>query len=247
MAINKFKTSNYWIIGKHAVNAALNNKRRAKYRLCITPENQEKININTLEFKPEIMSRAEISKLTENDIHQGIALLTKPLEKKNLNSYLKQNIDIKKIFIILDQINDSQNIGAIIRSAAAFSVSGIIMLDKNSPNENSTLSKAAVGALEIMPIFKVNNLVQTIKLLKKNNFWTIGLEAQATKTLKEINESTKLLSDNVAIAMGSESKGLRNLVKDKCDITARINIKNSVESLNVSVALGISLYEMNRS
>ena len=241
MTANKFKTSNYWIIGKHAVIAALNNKRRAKYRLCITPENQEKININILELKPEIMSRSEISKLTDNDFHQGIALLTKPLEKQNLNSYLKQNIDIKKIFIILDQINDSQNIGAIIRSAAAFSVSGIIMLDKNSPNENSTLSKAAVGTLEIMPIFKVNNLVQTIKLLKKNNFWTIGLEAQATKTLKEINESTKLLSDNVAIAMGSESKGLRNLVKDNCDITARINIKNSVESLNVSVALGISV------
>ena len=73
------------------------------------------------------------------------------------------------------------------------------------------------------------------------------MEAQAIKTLKEINESTKLLSDNIAIAMGSESKGLRNLVKDNCDITARINIKNSIESLNVSVALGISLYEMNRS
>ena len=91
MTANKFKTSNYWIIGKHAVNAALNNKRRAKYRLCITPENQEKININILELKPEIMSRSEISKLTDNDFHQGIALLTKPLEKQNLNSYLKKN------------------------------------------------------------------------------------------------------------------------------------------------------------
>ena len=213
----------------------------------MTPENNQKIKISNKTLKPEIMSRTEISKLTDNDIHQGIALLTKPLERQNLNNYLKQNINIKKTFIILDQINDSQNVGAIIRSAAAFSVTGIIMLDKNSPNENTSLSKAAVGTLEIMPIFKVNNIVQTIKLLKNNNFWAIGLEAQALKTLKEINENTKLFSENLAIVMGSESKGLRKLVKDTCDITARINIKNSVESLNVSAALAISLYEMNRS
>ncbi len=247
MVKNKSNTLNYWIIGKHAVFAAINNPKRAKYRFCMTPENNQKIKISNKTLKPEIMSRTEISKLTDNDIHQGIALLTKPLERQNLNNYLKQNINIKKTFIILDQINDSQNVGAIIRSAAAFSVTGIIMLDKNSPNENTSLSKAAVGTLEIMPIFKVNNIVQTIKLLKNNNFWAIGLEAQALKTLKEINENTKLFSENLAIVMGSESKGLRKLVKDTCDITARINIKNSVESLNVSAALAISLYEMNRS
>ena len=100
MITNKFKTSNYWIIGKHAVIAALNNKRRAKYRLCITPENQEKININILELKPEIMPRSEISKLTDNDFHQGIALLTKPLEKQNLNSFLKKYKYKKNIYNI---------------------------------------------------------------------------------------------------------------------------------------------------
>jgi len=247
MVNNKVNKFNYWIIGKHAVEAALNNPRREKYRLCITAENYEKFKLNNKKLKPEIMSRSEISKLTDNNINQGIALLTKPLEKQNLNNFLKQNKNIKKIFVILDQINDSQNIGAIIRSASAFSSSGVIILDKHSPNENSALSKAAVGTLEKIPLFKVNNIVQTINLLKKNNFWTIGLEAQASKTLKEINESTKLFSENLAIIMGNEGKGLRNLVKDNCDITARINIKNSIESLNVSVALAISLYEINRT
>ena len=247
MNINKSKILSYWIIGKHAVVGALNNPDRINYRLCITAENYEKIQTNNIKLEPEIMSRTEISKLTNNNIHQGLALLTKPLEKKNLNNYLNQNKNKNKIFIILDQINDSQNVGAIIRSAAAFNASGIIILDKNSPNENSALSKAAAGTLEIMPLFRVSNLVQTIKLLKQNNFWTVGLEAKAIKTLKELNESTKIFSENVAIVMGSESKGIRSLVKDNCDITAKINIKNSIESLNVSVALAISLYEMNRS
>ena len=247
MIINKSKNTNYWIIGKHSVQAALNNPSRINYRLCITQDNYEKLKFTKTKLKPEIMSRLEISKLTNSNIHQGMALLTKPLEKQNLNNFLKKNKDLTKIFIILDQITDSQNIGAIIRSAAAFSATGVIMSDKNSPNENSALSKAAVGTLETLPIFKVNNLVQTIKLLKKNNFWTIGLEAQATKTLKEINETSKLFSENLGIVMGSESKGLRNLVKNNCDITARIEIKNSIESLNVSVALAISLYEINRS
>ena len=247
MIINKSKTLNYWIIGKHAVEGALNNPDRTKYRLCITAENYEKINIDNINIEPEIMSRTDISKLTNNNIHQGLALLTKPLEKQNLNNYLNQNKNKKKIFIILDQINDSQNVGAIIRSATAFNASGIIILDKNSPNENSALSKAAAGTLEIMPLFKVSNLVQTIKLLKQNDFWTIGLEAKADQTLKEINETSQIFSENVAIVMGSESKGIRNLVKDNCDMTAKINIKNSIESLNVSVALAISLYEINRS
>ena len=247
MIINKSKTLKYWIIGKHAVEGALNNPDRTKYRLCITEENYEKINIDNIKIEPEIMSRTDISKLTNNNIHQGLALLTKPLEKQNLNNYLNQNKNKKKIFIILDQINDSQNVGAIIRSATAFNASGIIILDKNSPNENSALSKAAAGTLEIMPLFKVSNLVQTIKLLKQNDFWTIGLEAKADQTLKEINETSQIFSENVAIVMGSESKGIRNLVKDNCDMTAKINIKNSLESLNVSVALAISLYEINRS
>jgi len=159
---------------------------------------------------------------------------------------LKNNMDLTQTFIILDQITDSQNIGAIIRSAAAFSVSGIIMLDKNSPNENSTLSKAAVGTLEKVPLFKVSNIVQAINLLKKYNFWTVGLEAKAIKTLKEISETSKIFSGNLALVMGSESKGIRKLIKNNCDITAKIEIKNSVESLNVSVALAISLYEINR-
>ena len=165
MIINKPKNFNYWIIGKHAVKAALNNPNREKYRLCLTNENFEKINISKTKIKPEIMSRTNISMLTNNTTHQGIALLTRPLEKQNLNNYLNKNKNSKINFIILDKINDSQNIGAIVRTAAAFSSDGIIIMDKNSPYENSTLSKSAVGTLEQMPLFRVNNIVKTLNLL----------------------------------------------------------------------------------
>ena len=245
---NKSNNNSYWIIGKHAVESALKNPRRVKYKLCITKENLASLEIDNLELKPDIMSRSEISIIAENaNTHQGIALLVKPLETNNLNNYLENSKEVKKTFIILDQITDAQNIGAIIRSASAFSASGIIILDKNSPNENATMAKAAVGTLEFMPLFKVTNLVQTLNKLKKYNFWTIGLEAKAAQTLKELSDNTKLFSENIAIVMGSESKGLRELVKNNCDMTAKINIKRSIESLNVSVALAITLYEINRT
>jgi len=239
---------NYWIIGKHAVESALKNSKRIKYRLIITKENFSIIELNGLQIKTDIMMRSEISKLTDNsNTHQGIALLVKPLEKNNLNNYLENSKDKKQTFIILDQITDAQNIGAIIRSASAFSATGIITLEKNSPNENSIMAKAAVGALEFMPLFKVANLAQTINKLKKYNFWTIGLEALADKTLKELSENTEIFSENIGIVMGSEGKGLRDLVKNNCDFTAKINITRSIESLNVSVALAITLYEINRT
>ena len=245
---NKNNNNSYWIVGKHAVESALKNPRRIKYHLCLTKENLASLEINNLELKTDIMSRADISTIADNpNTHQGIALLVKPLDTNNLNNYLESNKESKKTFIILDQITDAQNIGAIIRSASAFSASGIIILDKNSPNENATMAKAAVGTLEFMPLFKVTNLVQTLNKLKKYNFWTIGLEAKAAQTLKELSDNTKIFSENIGIVMGSESKGLRELVKNNCDMTAKINIKRSIESLNVSVALAITLYEINRT
>jgi 23S rRNA (guanosine2251-2'-O)-methyltransferase len=245
---NKKNNQNYWIIGKHAVETALKNSKRIKYHLCATKENFTSLSLNDLQIKTDIMSRAEISKITDNqNTHQGIALLVKPLEANNLNSYLENNRENKKSFIILDQITDAQNIGAIIRSASAFSASGIIILDKNSPNENSIMAKAAVGTLEFMPLFKVTNLVQTLNKLKKYNFWNIGLDAQADQTLKQLCDKTKIFSENIGIVMGSEGKGLRELVRNNCDMTAKINIERSIESLNVSVALAITLYEINRT
>ena len=245
---NKSHNNNYWVVGKHAVESALRNSRRIKYHLCITKENITDLELNDLQIKTDIMSRSEISTITDNpNAHQGIALLVKPLETNNLNNFLESNKESQKTFIILDQITDSQNIGAIIRSASAFSASGIIILDKNSPNENAAMAKAAVGTLEFMPLFKVTNLVQTLNKLKKYNFWTIGLEAKADQTLKQLSENTEIFSENIGIVMGSEGKGLRELVKNNCDMTAKINIKRSIESLNVSVALAITLYEINRT
>lgn len=247
---NKNRNTNdrYWIIGKHAVESALKNTKRIKDRLCITKEASLLLDLRDVQIKPEYMTRSEISKLSDNqNTHQGIALLVKFLEKNNLNTYLENNVNKKKLFIILDQITDPQNIGAIIRSASAFSASGIIALEKYSPNENSIMAKAAVGALEFLPIFKVANLTQTLKKLKQYNFWSIGLDSNAKQSLKQLSEKSDIFTENIALVMGNESKGLRELVKTNCDMTAKIDISSSMESLNVSAALAITLYEINRN
>ena len=109
------------------------------------------------------------------------------------------------------------------------------------------MAKAAVGTLEFMPLFKVTNLVQTLNKLKKHDFWTVGLEAKADQTLKQLCDKTKIFSENIGIVLGSEGRGLRELVRNNCDMTAKINIERSIESLNVSVALAIALYEINRT
>ena len=240
-------TKNYWIVGKHAVKAALNNTEREKIRLCIAKDIIFKHNIKNL--TSEILSREQISNMLGSSIsHQGLALQVKPLIKKNIIEFLKKTKTNKNIIIVLDQITDVQNVGAIIRSAQAFSASAIICQEKNSPKENTLLSRAAAGALEFIPIIYVKNISQTLKLLKENNFWSIGLDGKSKYSLKDISKkNNNLFDNNIALVLGSEGKGIRNLVTKNCDICCKIDIKNTIDSLNVSVALAIALYEITRS
>ena len=240
-------TKNYWIVGKHAVKAALNNTQREKIRLCLAKDIIFKHNNKNL--KPEIISREQISKIVGSSVsHQGIALNVKPLIKRNIIEFLKKTKKNKNIIIILDQITDVQNIGAIMRSAQAFSASAIICQEKNSPRENTLLSRAAAGALEFIPLIYVKNIAQTIQLLKENDFWSIGLNGKSKHSLKDISKiNNSFFDSNIALVMGSEGKGIRNLVTNNCDICCKIDIKDTIDSLNVSVALAIALYEITRS
>ena len=238
---------NYWIVGKHAVKEALNNTQREKIRFCLAKDVIFKHNIKNL--TSEILSREQISNIIGNSIsHQGIALQVKPLKKVNIIEFLKKTKNKKNIIIVLDQITDVQNIGAIIRSAQAFSANAIICQEKNSPKENTLLSRAAAGALEFIPIIYVKNISQTLKLLKENNYWSIGLNGKSKYSLKDISKNNNNFFDNnIAVVMGSEGKGIRNLVTKNCDMCCKINIKDTIDSLNVSVALAIALYEITRS
>ena len=239
--------NSYWIVGKHAVKAALNNTQRTKIRLCTTKE-IKLANYNLKGLATEILSKDQISKIIGNSTaHQGIALQVKNLKHLDIKELLNKNTSKQNIIVILDQITDTQNIGAILRSAQAFNVSAIICQEKNSPKENTQIAKAAAGALEFIPILYVKNISQTLKILKNKDYWTIGLDGNATNSLKTLSLDENFFKDNITLIMGSEGKGLRDLVAKNCDVCCKIDIHNSIDSLNVSVALAIALYEITRS
>ncbi|ASX28232.1 23S rRNA (guanosine(2251)-2'-O)-methyltransferase RlmB [Rickettsia sp. MEAM1 (Bemisia tabaci)] len=227
----------YYIYGKHPVFSALNNpKRQIEDILCtqmIFDANKKLIS-----SKPyKIVNNDVLSKLLENQTHQGIAAKVKPIFSHNIEDINIKNSKCK--IAILDQITDPQNIGAIIRSAAAFNMDAIILPLDNSPNENGTIAKAACGTLELIKIIKVTNLNSCINYLKKHGFWVIGLTGEADDYFTD-----KLISDKIALVFGSEDKGMRRLVQENCDHLAKIPISDKVESLNVSNAASIIFHSL---
>lgn len=230
------------IYGRHAVMAALNNPQRKISKLLCTKDNVDEIH-RASKILPQVVERKEIDKLLPPDaVHQGFALFCEHLPSYTLNDILDMAAAKDKCHIlILDQVTDPQNIGAIIRSAVAFNTLALIVQDKNSPLESGVMDKAAAGMIEHLPIVRVTNLSRAIEQLKKANFWIIGMSGHAQTTIDLLDKSGKL-----AIIMGSESKGMRRLVEENCDISVRLPISSLTESLNVSAAAAIVLYEVNK-
>ena len=227
-----------WLYGYHAVLAALANPQRQKHRLVVT----SKTFLETSNFiKPEIMDRSKFDRLLPTGVvHQGIALLTSPLPQislKNLLNHTSKN----SIIIALDQANDPRNIGAVLRSASAFQADAVIIPERYSPQATSVLAKSASGALEKTPLIRVTNLARTLEQLKKVGYWCAGLVPDAKQTLADAK-----LSGKIVLVLGAEGKGIRRLTRDRCDYLLRIPIDREMESLNISAAAAISLYELNR-
>lgn len=227
--------NSYYLFGKHPVFSALQNPKRHIENILCTKDvfNTHHDLINQHSYT--IVNSDYLSKILEgSQIHQGIAAKVKSIFSSNI-----EDIDIEKPnckILILDQITDPQNIGAIIRSAAAFEVDALILPFDNSPDENGTIAKAASGTLELVKIIKVTNLRTLMEHLKNHDFWIIGLDGKASNYFHD-----KLLSNKIALVLGSEDKGLRRLVKETCDYLIKIPISNKVESLNVSNAASIIL------
>ncbi|MBT3791496.1 MAG: 23S rRNA (guanosine(2251)-2'-O)-methyltransferase RlmB [Rhodospirillales bacterium] len=234
----------FWIYGRHAVTAALGNPRRNIQRLMLTREAESTLEVSfSPSLKPEIVGVQEIAALLPpGAVHQGIALLADPLPAiaiEDVIARVKNNP--QATIVVLDQVTDPRNVGAIMRSAAAFGAEAVILPERNSAGVSPTLAKAASGALETVLMARVTNIKRALELLKKEEFWCIGLDGGAKTAIGSVD-----LSGRVVLVMGSEGRGLRRLVAQSCDVLASLPISSAMESLNVSAAAAIALYEAAR-
>ena len=230
-----------WLYGLHPVAAALANPQRRLRRLLLTEEGEAAL---ASKLPPpwsqvhERIDRARLDQLLGRDaVHQGLALLADPLAPPPLTSVLER----KGPLLILDQITDPRNVGAILRSAAAFGVAGVIAQDRHAPEETGALAKAASGALETIPLIRAVNLARTLVALKAAGLWTVGLAADAPPL-----RGSALAERRVALVLGAEGSGLRRLTRETCDEIAGLAMPGTMESLNVSAAATVALYELTR-
>ena len=233
----------FWIYGYHAVVAALRNKNREKIEIRFVNNSEiNKKDFINIPFK--VVSKTELdSLLPSGATHQGVALLVKPLGTVYIEDITRKTLNKENsVILLLDQVTDPHNIGAILRSAAAFNADAVILPDANAPEETGALAKAACGALESIPLVRVSNLVRSIQDLKKNGFWILGLDGYARKFITD----EKIPSKTVFV-LGSEGTGMRRLTSENCDYTIKLPISDKMESLNVSNAAAIALYEFNRA
>ncbi|WP_227309198.1 23S rRNA (guanosine(2251)-2'-O)-methyltransferase RlmB [Acidisoma cellulosilyticum] len=231
-----------WIYGTHAVQAALANPARRLRRLLTTEEGEA--NLSTRLPQPwavqaETVDRARLDQMLGRDsVHQGLAVLADLLPQLTIGEVLERPGPV----LVLDQITDPRNVGAILRSAAAFGVAGVIVQERHAPEETGSLAKAASGALETVPLLRAVNLARTLVMLKAADCWVVGLDAEATQALN----GPSFAERRVALVLGGEGEGLRRLTRESCDELAKLPMPGEMESLNVSAAAAVSLYELGR-
>ena len=224
----------FW--GKHAVAAALDNPERRVLRAWATREAADFMRFPK-EVPVTLADVADLGRLVPSDApHQGVVIEIEPLEDIWLGDLLAK-AEERSVLLVLDQVTDPHNVGAIVRSAAAFGAVGIVTQDRHSPPESGALAKAASGALERVPWARVVNLARALEEIGEAGFWRIGLAGEADMDLKEA-----LGSPRVALVLGAEGPGLRQNTREHCDALARLPISGAVESLNVSNAAAVALY-----
>lgn len=233
------------LYGLHAVEAALMNPDRYIEAIVINPKAQGKVK----EFYEKLaknaphsfdfieMERPYFDLLVEGDaVHQGVVMFAHPLTSWSIEDILSLD---HAVVMVLDQPSDPRNMGAILRSCAAFGASALVVPDRHSAHITATLAKAAAGAIEHVPIIRVSNLSRAIKQMKQHGFWFVGMDGQADQSLKDIKPA-----DKTALIMGNEGAGLRRLTQEECDFLVKIPMQGQMESLNMSVAAAIGLYEL---
>jgi len=231
-----------WLYGLHAVKAALANPHRKVSRAVLSERAAAEVGPKLLgRVRHELTDPEAVGKLLPpGSVHQGVALACEPLPRRDLADVLVPS-GRRRIVLVLDQISDPHNTGAILRSAAAFGVAAVIVQDRHAPPESGALAKAASGALDIVPYVQVVNIARALDELAELGFWRVALTGDGEQNLKDAASG-----GDVAIVLGSEGTGLRRLVRERCDVSATIPIDAQMESLNVSNAAAIALYEIRR-
>lgn len=240
-------SQSYWMYGTHACHAALENSARDVRKILCTrnvhPDVSGMIEVmkqDSTRDAPlpvvEIREPYEIEKmLFKGAVHQGIACEVAPLE----GVHIEDAINLEKPILMLDQVTDPQNVGAMLRSAAAFDIGAVIMPKDNSAKESAVMAKTACGGLDIVPLVTVTNLAQAIELCKKAGYWVAGLDGHTEKTISDVPLDKKTL-----LILGAEGKGLRHKTRESCDYLLKLPMCDQMESLNVSNAAAIAMYEL---
>lgn len=239
----------FWLFGRHTVLAVLANRARRVERLLALPETAAALTEAAAHghASRQVVETVERSVLAAclpaGAVHQGMAALVQPLAEMTLDDVLAsaQAERCARAVVVLDQIEDPRNVGAVLRSAAAFGASALIAQTRHAPGATAQLAKAASGALEVVPLIRVVNIARTLDRLQDASFVCLGLDAGAEQTL-----AAAAPAGNVAFVLGSEGRGLRRLVREGCDSLIRIPISDAVESLNVAATAAIALYEWHR-
>lgn len=237
-----------WLYGRHPVEAALANPKRTIRTVVGTAE-------ALAEIRPLLDARDEVPVVTPVErsrlddmlppgaVHQGLALKAEPLSAVTVDDLIRRCADVQDAVVVaLDQVTDPHNVGAVMRSAAAFGAAAVLTQDRHAPEETAILAKSASGALERVPLVRVANLKQALDRLKEGGWWTAGLAADAPMTLAGAR-----LSGRIVLVLGSEGAGMRRLTREACDHLVRLPMTGAVESLNVSNAAAVALYELRRA
>lgn len=227
------------LFGMHAVSAALANQARVLHRLSVTENAEQRLadaikarGIEPVRLQPRDLDRL----LGAATVHQGVLLEAGPLPEPELEDLVEQ-ARARGPIIVLDQVTDPHNVGAILRSAAVFNASGLVMTRRNSPALSGALAKAASGALEHVPVALVTNLARALEQLADFGCTRIGLDGEADLLLEDAD-----LSAPVALILGSEGRGLRRLTRESCEHLVRIGASGAIASLNVSNAAAVALH-----
>ncbi len=237
----KKSAQNLYLYGKHVVDLAIKNPRRKINDIYGTKETLAEMKLPKNVPVHPADRRLLDSFVGQGAVHQGIVAKCEPLPPIDFKNFLQGLKELDRaLVIILDQVTDPHNIGAIMRSAVAFNASAVIMPEAGAPSESGTLAKSASGATELIPLIRVANLARAMEALKKADFWCVGLDGYAKDYISDCK-----LPQKCVLVLGAED-GMRHLTMENCDMVVKLPMNSAIESLNVSNAAAVAMYEWNR-